>query len=69
MDNQSFASFTGQLNNEALCTSRMRHRKLHILGGPGAGKTYVSKKLSKEYGYPVFDLDEFFWDKTKKRLC
>ena len=44
----------------------MRHSKLHIIGGPGSGKTYVSKKLSKEYEYPVFDLDEIFWDKTKK---
>ena len=44
----------------------MKYKKIHIIGGPGSGKTYISKKLSDVYNIPVFDLDSIFWDKKKR---
>lgn len=41
--------------------------KIHIIGGPGSGKTYLAEKLSKELGIQHYDLDELQWDnKTDK---
>ena len=37
--------------------------KIHIIGGPGSGKTYLAEKLSKELGIQHYDLDELQWDK------
>ena len=36
--------------------------KIHIVGGPGSGKTYLSEKPSKELGIQHYDLDELQWD-------
>lgn len=36
--------------------------KIHIIGGPGSGKTFLAEKLSKELGIPHYDLDELQWD-------
>lgn len=36
--------------------------KIHIIGGPGSGKTYLAEKLSKELKIPHYDLDEIRWD-------
>ena len=36
--------------------------KIHIIGGPGSGKTYLAEKLSKELGIPHIDLDDLQWD-------
>ena len=36
--------------------------KIHIIGGPGSGKTFRAEKLSKELGIPHYDLDELQWD-------
>lgn len=38
--------------------------KIHIIGGPGSGKTYLAEKLSRELGIPHFDLDELQWDNS-----
>jgi adenylate kinase family enzyme len=38
-------------------------RKLHILGGPGSGKSYAARKLSAALDIPAYDLDELFWDR------
>ena len=36
--------------------------KIHIIGGPGSGKTYLAEKISKELGIQHYDLDELQWD-------
>lgn len=36
--------------------------KIHIIGGPGSGKSYIAAKLSKMLGLPTHELDNFFWD-------
>ena len=36
--------------------------KIHIIGGPGSGKTFLAEKLSKELGIRHYDLDELQWD-------
>ncbi|MBR6935048.1 MAG: DNA topology modulation protein FlaR [Clostridia bacterium] len=38
--------------------------KIHIIGGPGSGKTYLAEKLSKELGIRHYDLDELQWDNS-----
>lgn len=36
--------------------------KIHIIGGPGSGKTHLADSLSKQLGIPHFDLDDLQWD-------
>ena len=36
--------------------------KIHIIGGPGSGKTFLAEKLSKETGIRHYDLDDLQWD-------
>ncbi|MGB7768693.1 MAG: DNA topology modulation protein FlaR [Verrucomicrobiia bacterium] len=36
--------------------------RIHILGGPDSGKSYIAGKLVKHFGIPAYDLDELFWD-------
>jgi len=36
--------------------------KVHIIGAPGSGKTYLSKKLSKQLNAPLLELDQIHWD-------
>ena len=40
--------------------------KIIVLGSPGSGKSYFSKKLSNILNIPVYHLDNIFWrsDKT-----
>lgn len=38
--------------------------KIHIIGGPGSGKTWIAHQLSGVYSVPTFDLDDIFWDKN-----
>ena len=35
--------------------------KIHIVGGPGSGKTFLAQKLSRELGIPHYDLDDVQW--------
>lgn len=39
-------------------------RRLHIIGGPGSGKSYAARVLSRQLGIPAYDLDELFWDRA-----
>ena len=43
----------------------MPYRKIHIVGGPGSGKTYSATKLAKEIGVLAYDLDKVFWDQSQ----
>ena len=36
--------------------------KIHIIGGPGSGKTFLAEKLARELGIRHFDLDDLQWD-------
>lgn len=36
--------------------------KIHIIGGPGSGKTYTANKISKMLKVPKYELDNLFWD-------
>jgi adenylate kinase family enzyme len=41
----------------------MQYRKIHIIGGPGSGKSYIARKLSTLYNIHAYDLDDIFWDR------
>jgi hypothetical protein len=45
-----------------LMLASMRQR-LHIIGGPGSGKTSAGVALSRHFGLPHLDLDEIFWER------
>jgi adenylate kinase family enzyme len=36
--------------------------KLHIIGGSGSGKSYLSALLSRKLNIPHYELDDIFWD-------
>jgi adenylate kinase family enzyme len=38
--------------------------RIHIIGGPGSGKSYIAAKLAQRFSVPVYDLDDFFWDRA-----
>ncbi len=38
------------------------YTKIHIIGGPGSGKTYLGKRMANHLSVPVCDLDNLFWD-------
>jgi adenylate kinase family enzyme len=39
-----------------------RYRRIHVLGGPGSGKSTVAAKIAAAYELPDYDLDDLFWD-------
>ena len=39
--------------------------KLHIFGASGSGTTTLGNLLSEEYGWPIFDADDYYWKKTE----
>ncbi len=36
--------------------------RIHIIGGPGSGKSYIAAKLAAHSGVVAHDLDDLFWD-------
>ncbi|MGF7038855.1 adenylate kinase [Mucilaginibacter lappiensis] len=38
--------------------------KIHIMGASCAGSTTLGTALAKQLGYPLFDSDEYFWEKS-----
>jgi len=42
----------------------VRYRRIHILGGPGSGKSYIAAKITAAYGIEAYELDDLFWDPT-----
>lgn len=41
--------------------------KIHILGGPGSGKSYLGKQLSDITGTALCSLDDIFWDNENNK--
>ena len=41
----------------------MRKPRIHIIGGPGSGKSFVAAELSRRLAVPAYDLDDLFWDR------
>jgi adenylate kinase family enzyme len=37
-------------------------QRIHIIGGPGSGKTYAARHLSQRLGMRAYNLDDLFWD-------
>ncbi|MBX3331236.1 MAG: hypothetical protein KF722_12585 [Nitrospira sp.] len=42
-------------------------QRIHIIGGPGSGKTYAAGHLSRILKIPSHDLDGLFWDVHAQR--
>ncbi|MDF0667016.1 MAG: hypothetical protein P0119_13205 [Nitrospira sp.] len=42
-------------------------QRIHIIGGPGSGKTYAAGHLSRMLKIPSHDLDGLFWDVRAQR--
>ena len=42
----------------------MTKPRIHIIGGPGSGKSFVAAELSCRLGVPAYDLDDLFWDSS-----
>ncbi|NQZ22773.1 MAG: DNA topology modulation protein FlaR [Colwellia sp.] len=45
--------------------SLLQYRKIHIIGGPGSGKTFSSTKLQALTNLNAYDLDKIFWDQNQ----
>ena len=45
----------------------MKIKRIHIIGGPGSGKSYASKLLSHSLKIPYYDLDELYFDRKAKK--
>ena len=39
----------------------MRLDRIHIIGGPGCGKTYAAEKLAELTNIQRIELDNIFW--------
>jgi len=48
------------LDSESVSKLR-NYRKILVLGAPGAGKSYLSKKLASSLEIPLYHLDQYFW--------
>lgn len=42
----------------------MESMKIHIIGGPGSGKTYMANLISNQTNIKNYDLDDIFWDNS-----
>jgi adenylate kinase family enzyme len=40
----------------------LKWQKIHLIGGPGSGKTSAGVALAHRFGLPHLDLDEIFWE-------
>jgi adenylate kinase family enzyme len=45
----------------------MTKPRIHIIGGPGSGRSSVAGELSRRLGVPAYDLDDLFWDTSASR--
>lgn len=42
-------------------------KRVHIIGGPGSGKSYLAARLAKQYAIPSYALDDLYWDRAIPR--
>lgn len=42
----------------------MEFKKIHIIGGPGSGKSYMANLISSQTSIRNYDLDDIFWDNS-----
>lgn len=42
----------------------MQIKKIHIIGGPGSGKSYMANLISSQTNIKNYDLDDLFWDNS-----
>jgi adenylate kinase family enzyme len=45
----------------------MTKPRIHIIGGPGSGRSCVAAELSRRLGVSAYDLDDVFWDRSASR--
>jgi adenylate kinase family enzyme len=38
--------------------------RIHLIGGPGSGKSYAAARLSSQFDVPAYELDDLYWDNT-----
>jgi adenylate kinase family enzyme len=38
-------------------------QRIHLIGGPGSGKSFIAAKLATALGVATYDLDDLFWDR------
>jgi len=43
----------------------LKYNKIHIIGGPGSGKTFSSTHLEKSTNLTAYDLDKVFWQQNQ----
>lgn len=41
---------------------KFTHKKIHIIGSTGSGKTYLAREISKRLHIPFFELDDVVWN-------
>ena len=46
----------------------MKVQKIHIIGGPGSGKTYLGDKISDLVDVECLHLDKIYWEEALKCL-
>jgi adenylate kinase family enzyme len=44
----------------------VRYQRIHVLGGPGSGKSYAAARIAATYAIEAHDLDELFWDRNAR---
>jgi adenylate kinase family enzyme len=43
--------------------------RIHIIGEPGSGKSFLPAALSRRLGVPAYDMDNLFWDLPEEELA
>src|SRR5262245_10433346 len=38
--------------------------RIHLIGGPGSGKSHAAAMLSAQFDVPAYALDDLFWDRS-----
>ncbi|MGV3531299.1 MAG: AAA family ATPase [Chthoniobacteraceae bacterium] len=44
-------------------------KRIHIVGGPGSGKSTYARRLAARFSAPIFSLDDLYWDQTASGYC